>query len=388
MTNSLSFDKTLMTSLETKIKVEKWKESLDAYKADQYKASFLTLLDYIDTDIRKQYGNATETSFKIPHGSIVVEIEITDSLLQIKAPFLKVGNTHKIPVFRRIAEINFSPLNLAQIRYNNDELDFYYEAPLHLCEPYKIYYVLEEICHKADNYDDEFKAAFDVDSLHEPKITPYSSEILETIWSTFNRFIAEAEHYFEYFDRERMSYFNWDIINITLKKIDYCMSPQGKLRTDIEREIVNLNSQDSISIKIQKGKQFLQNLKNISKEIFLEDFYIAETFIPIKSRSEIEHLKKNLENTLKVAGEEINKGDQIGATFTLLLSFYDMLYYNMVPKEVYAKTQTTLEQAANQPWKEAASILFKGMTAIMNEQELPFQAEQPKKKGFFSNLFN
>lgn len=388
MTNSLSFDKTLMTSLETKIKVEKWKESLDAYKAEQYKVSFLTLLDYIDTDIRKQYANATETSFKIPHGSIVVEIEITDNLLQIKAPFLKVGNTHKIPVFRRIAEINFSPLNLAQIRFQNDELDFYYEAPLHLCEPYKIYYVLEEICHKADNYDDEFKAAFDVDSLHEPKITPYSSEILETIWSTFNRFIAEAEQYFEYFDRERMSYFNWDVINITLKKIDYCMSPQGKLRTDIEREIINLNSQDSISIKIQKGKQFLQNLKNISKEIFLEDFYIAETFIPIKSRSEIEHLKKNLEHTLKVAGEEINKGDQIGATFTLLLSFYDMLYYNMVPKEVYAKTQATLEQAANQPWKEAASSLFKGMTAIMNEQELPFQTDQPKKKGFFSKLFN
>ncbi|WP_130734938.1 hypothetical protein [Flavobacterium sp. J27] len=387
MTNSLSYDKTLMTSLETKIKVEKWKESLDAYKADQYKDSFLTLLDYIDSDIRKQYGNATETSFKIPHGSIIVEIEISETLLKIKAPFLKVGNTHKIPVFRRIAELNFSPLNLAQIRFNNNELDFYYEAPLDLCEPYKIYYVLEEICHKADNYDDEFKASFDVTSLYEPKVTPYNATDLEIIWNKFNGFIAEAYEYFEYFDKERLSFFNWDVINITLKKIDYCMSPQGKLRTDIEREISNLGSQDNINIRIQKGKQFLQTLQAIPKDELLENFYVAETFIPIKSRSEIEHLKKNLEHTLKIANDEIVKADFIGATFTLLLSFYDMLYYNMVPKEVAQKTQATLEQASKQPWKEASSILFKGMTAIMNEQELLFQTEQPKKKGFFSNLF-
>lgn len=387
MTNALSYDKTLMTSLETKIKVEKWKESLDAYKAGDYKNSFLNLLDYIDTDIRKKYGNTDKTQFTVPHGSIVVEIEITNQLLKIKAPFLKVGNTHKIPVFRRIAEINFSPLNLAQIKYNNDELDFYYETPLHLCEPYKIYYVLEEICHKADNYDDEFKEAFDVTSLHEPKITPYSENELETIWNKFNSFLEEAYAYFDYFDKERLSYFNWDIINITLKKMDYCMSPQGKLRTDIEREIINLRSEDSINIRIQKGKQFLQFLRSMTREQFLENFYIAETFIPIKSRSEIDHLKKNLEHTLKIANDEIIKSDHIGATFTLLLSFYDMLYYNMVPKEVYLKTQSTLEEAANKPWKEAAAILFKGMTAIMNEQDLPFQTEQTKKKGFFSNLF-
>ena len=125
----------------------------------------------------------------------------------------------------------------------------------------------------------------------------------------------------------------------------------------------------------------------MTREQFLENFYIAETFIPIKSRSEIDHLKKNLEHTLKIGNDEIIKSDHIGATFTLLLSFYDMLYYNMVPKEVYLKTQNTLEEAANKPWKEAAAILFKGMTAIMNEQDLPFQTEQTKKKGFFSNLF-
>ncbi len=387
MNNSLSFDKTLMTSLETKIKVEKWKESLDAYKAEQYKDSFLKLLDYIDSNIRKQYSNSDETHFKVPHGSIEVEIEITDTLLKIKAPFLKVGNTHKVPVFRRIAEINFSPLNLAQIRYNNDELDFYFETSLSLCEPYKIYYVLEEICHKADNYDDELKDAFDVDSLHEPKITNYNEETLEEIWTRINTYIDEAYAYFDYFDKERLSYFNWDIINITLKKIDYCMSPQGKLRTDIEREIVNLRSQDNINLRIQKGKQFLQSLKSMAKEQMLQNFYIAETFIPIKARSEINHLKKNLESTLNVASEEMNKSDNIGATFTLLLSFYDMLYYNMVPNDVYEKTQDTLEHASKKPWEEAASILYKGMESIVDEQPLPFKTETVKKKGFFSNLF-
>ena len=387
MTNSMSYDKTLMTSVATKIKVEKWKESLDAYKEGAYKDPFLSLLDYIDTDIRKKYKNDDETRFTVPHGSIEVEVEMTDEILKIRAPFLKVGNTNKIPVFRRIAEINFSPLNLAQIRYNNDELDFYYEVPLRLCEPYKMYYVLEEICHKADNYDDEFKDAFDVQSLHEPKITNYSDAILESIWVKFHGFLDEAFAYFDYFDKERISYFNWDVINITLKKMDYCMAPQGKLRTDIERELINLGSKDNINIIIQKGKQFLQSLKEMPKEQLLDNFYISETFIPIKSRSEIEHLKSNLEHKLKIANDEIVKSDHIGASFSLLLVLYDMLYYNMVPQEVYSKTQGILEHAANKPWKDAALILFKGITAIANDQDLPFPTAQTKKKGFFSNLF-
>lgn len=387
MNNTLSFDKTLMASLETKITVPKWNEAIDAYEADRFKDAFLTLLDYVDVDIRKKYGNQDETYFKVPHGSIIVEIEIKDNLIKINAPFLKVGPTHKIPVFRRIAEINFSPLNLAQIKFKDDELYFHYETPLNLCEPYKIYYVLEEICHRADNYDDEFISAFDVEALHEPNITEFSDEVLNVIWEKLNTYLDEAFSYFEDFDKKRIGYFNWDIIDITLKRIEYYMCPQGKLRTDIEKEISNLKSQAPINDRIQKGKQFLQSLKDTNKEELFKDFYLAESFIPIKSRAEIGNVQKNLQGKFNTAKGEIEKKDYIGATLSSLTNIYDMYYNAMIPNEINEKTITVLEHSAGKPWEESAKILYNGIDAIINEKPLPFKTKSTEKKGFFASLF-
>ena len=387
MDNSLSFDKTLMASLESKMTVPKWDETMDAYKANRFKDSFLSLLDYVDIDIRKKYGNADETYFKIPHGSIIVEIEITDTHLKVKAPFLKVGPTHKIPVFRRIAEINFSPLNLAQIKFNNDELYFNYETQLNLCEPYKIYYVLEEICHKADNYDDEFISAFDVEALHEPSITEFSGEVLDTIWEKFNSYLDEAFAYFESFDQKRIGYFNWDIIDLTLKRIEYYMCPQGKLRTDIEKEVSNLRSQAPINDRVQRGKQFLQSLKAMSKDDVLQNFYVAESFIPIKGRGDINSIKNGLQGKYNTAKGEIEKNDHIGATLSLLTGFYDMYYNTMIPNDINDKTLAILESVAGKPWKESAKMLHEGMDAIINEKPIPFKTKSTGKKGFFASLF-
>ena len=146
-------------------------------------------------------------------------------------PFLEFSDTHKIPLLRKIAEVNFSPLNLAQIKSKNNQLYFKYETPLHLCEPYKIYYVLEEICHNADNMDDELLDLFDVTLLHQPIIKRYDEEVLEKSWGKFQAILEEAFNYIQYFEEKRMEYFNWDIINITLKKIEYILAPNGKLRT-------------------------------------------------------------------------------------------------------------------------------------------------------------
>lgn len=388
MENSISFDKTIMDSLETKITVSKWDETLDVYNQNRYKDAILILLDYIDVNIRKKYGNADETYFKVPHGSVVVEIEITDDKLKIVAPFLKIGAANKIPVFRRIAEINFSPLNLAQIKYENDELNFFYETPLHLCEPYKIYYVLEEICHKADNYDDDFIDAFKVEALHEPKITQFSADVKDTIWEKLNAYLDEAFSYIEYFDQKRIGYFNWDIISITLKRIEYYMSPQGKLRTDIEREVSQLgDSYVHINDRIHNGKQFLQRLKSMDKEELLKDFYISESFIPIKGRCDLNRVKQNFERPFNTASGEIQKGDYMGATLSLLLGFYDMFYYDMVPADVSEKATAALSNAAGKPWKDASEILLKGMDAIINEKPSPYKIKSTEKKGFFSSLF-
>ncbi|WP_160111901.1 hypothetical protein [Aquimarina sp. AU58] len=384
MKETLSFDETLMSSLDTKITVSKWDDTKEAYDQKRYKDVVLNLFDYLDLDIRKKYGNADETYFKIPHGSIIVEISITDTHFNVKAPFLKVGENQKIPLYRKIAEVNFSPLNLSQIKLDSDQLNFLYSTPLHLCEPLKIYYVLKEICHNADNFDDEFISLFDVEQLHDPHIENYSQEVLDTIWEKINSYLKEADQYIEYFDQTRVGYYNWDIINITLKRIDYLMAPHGKLRTDIENQVNDLYSQDDMQNRIQRGKKFLDTLKNKNKEELLADFYISESFVPTKMRSELEHIKQSWERPYENAKKEIQNKQYTAATLTLLVAFYDFYYYNNIPEDINLKMVNSLKNAAGKEWEASATSLFNGMDSILNGKAV--QTSTPKK-GFFSKLF-
>jgi hypothetical protein len=386
MKHALSFEETLMTSLRTRISIEKWDDAKEAYEENYYKDTILSIIDYVGSDLRKKYGNDTNSYFKIPHGSIVVEIEITDTELHIKVPFLEIGEKNKIPLLRKIAEVNFYPLNLSQIKLKDNHLNFHYSTPLHLCEPYKIYYVLEEICHNADNLDDELINLFDAKLLHEPKINFYNKEILDSAWQKFTSLLSEAEEFMNYFDEKRIEYFNWDIINITLKRIEYLIAPSGKLRTDIEHQVNCLYTKEDMQIRIQRGKKFLNTLKSISKEDFVADMYVAETFIPIKSRSEIESIKRNWGKPFETATKEMQNKQYTAATLTLLVAFYDLFYYNTIEDDINNQVVKVLRNADKKVWEEAATILYKGMDSIMKNKTIA-QDLTSTTKGFLSKLF-
>lgn len=386
MRYALSFEETLLKSLRSGISMEKWDDAKEAYEENYYKDTVLSIIDYVGRDLRKKYGNNTNNYFKIPHGSIVVEIEITDTELHIKVPFLEIGEKHKIPLLRKIAEVNFYPLNLSQIRLKGNHLNFYYSTPLHLCEPYKIYYVLEEICHNADNLDDELISLFGAKPLHEPKITFYSQDLLDKAWLKFTTLLSEAETYVSYFDEKRMEYFNWDVINITLKRIDYLIAPNGKLRTDIEHQIKCLYAKEDMQSRIQKGKNFLNTLKSMSKEDFAADMYVAETFIPIKSRSEIESIKRSWEKPFETATKEIQSKQYTAATLTLLIAFYDLFYYNTIEDDINNKIVKVLRNADKKVWEESANLLYTGMENII-KNKTKTQNITSTTKVFFSKLF-
>jgi len=167
-----------------------------------------------------------------------------------------------------------------------------------------------------------------VSPLHEPQITNYDASTLDTAWAKYNDIIKEAESYMQYFDQNRMEYFNWDILNLTFKKIEYMIMPNGKLRTDLEKQISDLYSKDHMQDRIQRAKAFLNKLKAKSKEEYLEDIYEAESFISIKSRLELDALKQNWKRPFENGAKEIQDKQYTGATLTLLVGFYDMYYYN------------------------------------------------------------
>src|ERR1043165_9768279 len=130
------FHRTLTGGVANKMEVSYWNVALDTHQNKDYKASFYALMDYIDPQLRKKFGNDDQTYFEVPHGSIVVHIKLVEDRIEIHAPFIELPETNAVPVLRKITEINFTPLNLAAIRLKGNFLEFHYSCKMSAFEPY------------------------------------------------------------------------------------------------------------------------------------------------------------------------------------------------------------------------------------------------------------
>ncbi|MDR2411172.1 MAG: hypothetical protein LBD88_00775 [Candidatus Peribacteria bacterium] len=127
---------------------------------------------------------------------------------------------------RQIANLNMNNMLLAQIYLRGDELYFEYSCPINLAEPFKIYYVLDDICYSGDKYDDEFVSKFKATRINEPKIIPYDEKTINSIYENIQKLYEECMEATEEFEKERKYGFAWNIIDTTLREIMYFAQPQ------------------------------------------------------------------------------------------------------------------------------------------------------------------
>ena len=93
------------------------------------------------TAIRNYFGvhlGLCTIAVEATHGSAKVSLSIDGDTFSVHAPFLRLGTEHRVPLMRRVAEVNFQPLTLPTIRLEEDVLSFEYDAPLELCEPEQV----------------------------------------------------------------------------------------------------------------------------------------------------------------------------------------------------------------------------------------------------------
>ncbi|MEL7341209.1 MAG: hypothetical protein AAGM67_12060, partial [Bacteroidota bacterium] len=121
-----SFDLSLLGAKPSKVAPDYWDQVLKLYEEQSYKEAILGILQYVDASLIERTGNADQTRFEIPHGSAVVHLEIGEEALHVEAPFLRIDEANKIPLLRQVAQINFTPLNLAKIILKDEKLAFHY----------------------------------------------------------------------------------------------------------------------------------------------------------------------------------------------------------------------------------------------------------------------
>ncbi|HEY3406140.1 MAG TPA: hypothetical protein VGK59_22290 [Ohtaekwangia sp.] len=371
MNTTPKFHRTLWGHLQSNMDVSYWPVTTDAWKQGRYLDSFFALLDYINPSLRKTFGNAAQNEFLVPHGSIIVKISIQGDSIEVNSDFVNITGALRIPLLRKVAELNFYPLGLSQIRMSGDNLNFHYRCTLDTGEPFKMYYVLKEICKTADQYDDDFREKFKTKNLVEPKVVQCTQQEADQAWITLKDIINDTLTFANYFDSQRWYNQTFDILNIGLKRIDYAVQPQGFIKNEIERVNAEMGNQNTnVMDRNQYARTLLGQLQQMPKEQLAKSLYKSEIFVPEKWNLNLEGTQRNLDGFAANAQKYLNEQNYIMAVMECLYAFYNLFYSNYVEKHVSDEINAGLEAASGKNWNEAAPALVR---SIMNVKNGTFQ---------------
>lgn len=347
----------------------RWQAVLDSHSAGKHRETILNLLDYLDPEAAAKYGSADGNEFNLPHGSIIINMRITDSALQIRAPFLSLPEKRVNALLRQVSEINFGVLFLTQIVLREDQLHFEIDVPLSLCEPYKLYDILYELCINADHFDDVFIEKFQAKRICEPKCIHCTDAELADIYARFGTHVKEGLDYLHYFRDNRWYDMGVESGLISLWKIDYIFSPKGFLAAEIGKVVNDSFSKAAPAEKLDNLCGFFSDLAAITPEKFSESIYRTESLISLRKHAFLPLIKKELENYYLNAEKDISSSAFMSAVVFLLYDVYNLLYRFLVPRSIEETLNHGLHAASGKDWKTAAEELFKAVSEVMKLQQ-------------------
>lgn len=367
MKQTPTFHRSTIASTASRIDVDAFDKSVEAFDDRQYLQSLHTLLDYINPELRAKYGNPEGNRFEIPHGSIVVNLAIEGGELKIEAPFLTVPEKGRIPLLRQIASLNINVLDLTVITLRDGKLFFEYRCPIELVQPHKIYFILDEICQTGDRYDDEFATKFGAGRIYEPRITPYDAATVDKVYDVIQLSCRECLSAVKDFENERKYGYAWNIIATTLLKVLYFAHPQGQLLNVLNKAVEEHDREDiPLPEVVVRGKEMILKLQQMTKEQLAEDLYFVETFVPGKRRSNLSNIQQNFQSTYEKVSAANDAGDYMAVSLMILYKFYEMYHFNNVQDDINALVTKAMEASSAKPWDEAAPILYAAMDKIMD----------------------
>ncbi|MFS4494676.1 hypothetical protein [Maribacter sp. 2308TA10-17] len=370
---------------EPRTAVSHWDKAMDAYDAKNYRTSLIETINYINPELLNGKDTNGEINLVRSQGSAEIQVHISETTFSVKAPFLRATDaTNKVALYRKIAEVNFNPLTLAQIHLKEDTLWFEYETPISLCQPYKVYDVLREICVYADDYDDEFVEKYKADFYKESNTQPLAGEEVEQVWQQIDTILTEYKGHSALFKEKRWNAFQWDIMVIAILKIVNMPYVHGTLRTKLQEYVHNLfNGQIDFQHRIDKGTNFMSQLCEKSKEDFMKDIYHADAFISLKWRSSVQILQDDAKKLEATVNRYVNDGDNFSLCYFLQYNFLYILY-NFNVEEVHKNAiYDVLEKVSGLEPQVAAPKLLETYRSFLNGSTTAAGG----KKGLFAKLF-
>lgn len=365
MKQTFTFIPPIVDSTQSSIHMEAYEKSVDLYNQSEHLQAFHNLLDYLNVDFRTKYGNADGTEFHIPHGSILVHISIKDGSIHINADFLSLPDKGRVAMLRQVADLNLNKLLLVRFVKDADKLKMDYTCPLSQSHPNKMYFILQNICHIGDKYDDEFCTKFGATRCYEPQITPYPQEETDRIYEAIQTVGRETLEALKEYNADRRYGYSWNILDTTFYQISYFARPQGQLLNDLSKAVEDMDAELPTEEVVAKGKAYLEKLLAMPKEKLAEDLYFVDTLVSTKRRSSLKNVQENFESVYTEADEAMQSENYERSAVRLLYKFYESYFYNDMQDDINAVIAKALRKASGKPVEESSEILYTAMDAIM-----------------------
>lgn len=365
MKQTLIFIPPVVDSTQSSIHIEDFERSVDLYNQGEYLQAFHCLLDYLNADFRAKYGNPEGTEFHIPHGSILVHIYVKEDAFRINADFLTLPEKGRVAMLRQVADLNINKLLLPRFVKDGDSLRMEYSCPLSQSHPHKMYFVLQNICHIGDKYDDEFCTKFGATRCYEPKVTPYPQEEVDRIYEGLQKLGRETLEAIKEYDADRKYGYSWNVLDTTFYQISYFARPQGQLLNDLDKAVDDMDAELPTAEVVAKGKAFLEKLLALSKEELAADLYFVDTLVSTKRRSSLKNVQENFMSVYKEATEAIQTENYERSAVRLLYIFYEAYFYNDMQDDINVIISRALSKASCQSMEDASEILYNAMDKIM-----------------------
>lgn len=365
MKRGLTYFAPIRAHQQTYMQVETLDKSKEIFDEGKYLASLHLFLDGLGVN-RKKYGNAEGTRFAIPHGSIVLNIEIEGDTFKIATDFLRIPKANRLAMMRQVLELNLQRLMLARFVCRGDILRIEYSCSISQINTYKLYPLVSNICATADEYDDEFCHKFGAERIYTPVVTRFSDEELRDIYESIQKVGRQGIDNVREFTNDRRHLLAWFLISTTYMQLLYVAQPKGKLEADIEKAITDLDEDLPDPELVSRAIKTLEEILSRSYETLVADIYDSETIISPKSRSSLKRLQSMTSNALDAGAQAGQSGDYDTVYIRILHVFYNAMRLMDMQDDLAQVISSALIAASDKPIEEAASILFKACNSIQD----------------------
>lgn len=254
-------------------KVNRWTDADNFFKEKKYPESLDAFFDYLRDDTLQNVvyeRNGAEGRFEFYQGSKMVRGNFNKDELKAEVTLARMPHP-SVPVMRRLLEMNFN-LFYSRFALDSERLCMRFDSDAETASPSKLYYGLKELATKADKQDDllvqDFAMLQSADSDHLSVIQDKEKEVK---YDYLQKWITQTVDTIAGLDADKFSGGIAYMLLSLIYRIDYLITPEGKLLNDLEKISGIYFKKDERPV-IEKNRDMVEAFKTM-KALPKEDIF-------------------------------------------------------------------------------------------------------------------